>query len=414
MITTDNMASEKLKKNKNEVRRITLATHLNIILYALCYWIQIGVMPYLTKKLGVDTKVFGYLQSVFAFVQLCGGPLFGRFGDLFGGQSALILAFIAASSSYGLLALASSTFLLFLSRLPSVCMHSMQGAQMVITDVTTSEDRASGIGHLGISYGIGMVTGPLIGGFVTHYFNEQTAAFAAMLGSILSIVLVILFIPTDTKQYSTETEKKDEQAVEQPQGSIFDFKKYASIFEAPNFSYLFMIKAVSGLPIGIFQAMFSIFAMDYFHLEAKDNGFVLSYVGIMSMLVQGFGIGYLNKRFTEDVLIKYSIIAISLGYFLLIFVSNIWVFLIVLLPLICGGAVLTVIITSLVTKSVSSKDTGAALGLSMATNSMIRTVSPTIGGILYATFGFPIFGIGGFVINAFLALYLFSYGKENL
>lgn len=33
-----------------------------------------------------------------------------------------------------------------------------------------------------------------------------------------------------------------------------------------------------------------------------------------------------------------------------------------MLPLICGGAVLSVIITSVITKTVSSKDTGAALG----------------------------------------------------
>ena len=30
--------------------------------------------------------------------------------------------------------------------------------------------------------------------------------------------------------------------------------------------------------------MFSIFAMEYFHLKAKENGMVLSYVGIMSMV----------------------------------------------------------------------------------------------------------------------------------
>ena len=50
----------------------------------------------------------------------------------------------------------------------------------------------------------------------------------------------------------------------------------------------------------------------------------------------------------------------------------------------------------------------------MATHSLIRTVSPALGGFLYATFGFPVFGVGGFLINALLGVYLFAYGKENL
>lgn len=33
---------------------------------------------YLSKRLGMDTVMFGYLQTTFAIIQLLGGPLFGR------------------------------------------------------------------------------------------------------------------------------------------------------------------------------------------------------------------------------------------------------------------------------------------------------------------------------------------------
>ena len=61
-------------------------------------------------------------------------------------------------------------------------------------------ERSSAFGRLGISYGIGMVVGPLIGGFVTDHFDEQTAAGTAMLGSVISVIIVILFIPHNTKK----------------------------------------------------------------------------------------------------------------------------------------------------------------------------------------------------------------------
>ena len=37
---------------------------------------------------------------------------------------------------------------------------------MVVTDMTDTEKRADALGKLGVSYGIGMVIGPFIGGIV--------------------------------------------------------------------------------------------------------------------------------------------------------------------------------------------------------------------------------------------------------
>ena len=94
-------------------------------------WLSLIIMyiffQYLTKKLGVDPVFFGYLQTTFAVVQLCGGPVYGRFGDMFGGRAAMVLAFASASATYFLMGIADSFFLLFISRLPSIFMHAMQG-----------------------------------------------------------------------------------------------------------------------------------------------------------------------------------------------------------------------------------------------------------------------------------------------
>ena len=89
------------------------------------------MFQYLSKKLGVNITMFGYLQTIFAVVQLCGGPLFGRFGDIFGGRAALTLAFASAAFSYGLMGVAYSFPALLLSRLPSIFMHAMQGMLLV-------------------------------------------------------------------------------------------------------------------------------------------------------------------------------------------------------------------------------------------------------------------------------------------
>ncbi|GCB60574.1 hypothetical protein scyTo_0011158 [Scyliorhinus torazame] len=145
---------------------VILVIHINMALYSTCFWIQSGVMPYLSKRLGMDTVMFGYLQTTFAIIQLLGGPLFGRFGDLFGGRAALSLAYLSSAFTFLLMGLSTTVPLLFLSRLPSVFMHGMQAAQMVVTDLSSESDRAGALGKLGVSYGVGMIVGSTTGGLL--------------------------------------------------------------------------------------------------------------------------------------------------------------------------------------------------------------------------------------------------------
>lgn len=395
--------------------RTLLTTHVNVFLYATCFWIQIGVLPYLTKRLGVDPVLYGYLQTTFAVVQLCGGPFYGRFGDIFGGKAALLVAFIAASMAYSLLAVSTSIPLLFLSRVPSVGMHSMQGSQMVITDISSHEIRADALGKLGISYGLGMIVGPFLGGFITAAASEEAAAATAAVGSLLSVALVLAFIPSNTKQSQISEGVKENDDAEKSKGdsSVFNLKKILRLLRIPKVAYLLAIKCICGIPFGIFQSMFSIVAMEYFKLGPKENGIVLSYVGVLSITVQGIGIGLLTKRFKDAILVNWSILVIAVAYLLMIAVTNIYTFCLALIPLVTGGAILQVIITSTITKMVPAHDTGAAIGLSMATHSLIRSLSPTIGGYLFSYFGFVVFGVTGVLINAPLAIFLMVYGKSE-
>ena len=71
--------------------------------------------------------MFGYLETVFAVAMLLGGPLFGRFGDLFGARNALFVAMASSFLTYAVLCLADSIFYLFLSRLMAFMMHAMHG-----------------------------------------------------------------------------------------------------------------------------------------------------------------------------------------------------------------------------------------------------------------------------------------------
>ncbi|KAL8584182.1 hypothetical protein ACOMHN_034868 [Nucella lapillus] len=398
--------ARKEEKARGLHRQVILSTHINIFLYSTCFWIQNGTLPYLTKKLGADPVTFGYLQTTFAIVQLAGGPLYGRFGDVFGGRAAMALAFMAAAASYGLLGLSYSIPFLFLSRLPSVFMHAMQGGQMIVTDIGDPKQRADALGKLGMTYGIGMVIGPFVGGIITTQFGEQFAAFVAASGSILSIFIVLQFVPRQTKRLAT-TPPKPAQGSSSSGDSIFSVKKLMMLVGQPGALFLLLVRFFAGIPIGVFQSMFSVVAMDSFKLQPDQNGYLMSYIGVTTMIVQGLGVGYVTKKFSESVTLVVSSFILVWSYLLLANIVTVWQLAMVCLPLVVGLTTQNVVITSALTHTVSEGDTGAMLGLNMAVNSLVRTFSPTLGGYLLNRFGFPSFGYFGVIVSLILTAILF-------
>ncbi len=70
---------------------------------------------------------------------------------------------------------------------------------MVMTDVSSTSQRADALGKLSVSYGVGMVVGPTLGGYIVKWFSMQAAAFVAAGLCILSMALVLMFVPANTK-----------------------------------------------------------------------------------------------------------------------------------------------------------------------------------------------------------------------
>ena len=56
------------------------------------------------------------------------------------------------------------------------------------------------------------------------------------------------------------------------------------VWKNPEARYLLILKTISGIPIGVLHSMFGMITMHHFKLSAEVNGYVLSYIGIVSMV----------------------------------------------------------------------------------------------------------------------------------
>lgn len=376
-------------------RKTVFVVYLIAALDITWMFINFSVTPYLARKLGFDTLWIGYLQSTVGVVQLAGGPMFGRFADIFGARAAMSLACSASVVFFLLLAIAESPAMLFIHKLPTVFMHVLPASQMVVTDLSEPEKRADALSKIGLSFGIGMITGSTLGGHLNTHYGERFAACFGAAGSAFSLLLVLTFIPKTTKSQAprTGTDSKDKSK------SVFSIGEITRLMKFPGVKWTFVVQIVSGLPSVIFQVMFSIIALDFFKLQPKENGYLMAYFGIASMVIQGGVIGRLTARYSEKSLLVLSVGVASLVGLAQAYMQNVFHLCLTVIPMMFSLSMFNVITDSMLTKSVPSSDTGTMLGLISSVQSLLRTVGPTIGGYLYVNYGISSIGLIQFVVN---------------
>ncbi|NWS52460.1 S22AI protein, partial [Chunga burmeisteri] len=386
--------------HSGEVKRgqVILVAHLIATLELTFLFMQMGVMPYLAKSLGLDSVGFGYLQTTFGVLQLVGGSIFGRFADQFGNRAALILSCASGSAFFLLTSISTSIPLLFLSRLPAVFMHGLPGAQKVITDLTTPSQRADALGKLGLCFGIGIIVGFALGGVLSTKFGIFAPIYVGLVGNLINTVIVMVWIPLQGKP------KSDHHVTEH--GNVFSIREILRLMKFPGVMEVFVVKVFAGFPIGLFLIMFSIISMDVFGLEAVESGYLMSYFGVLQMVFQGLVLGKLTNHFTERTLLRLSVFVfagVGLGMALM---RTVWHYCMIAVPLVFAFSTLGTITDSILTKAVPSSDTGTMLGICASVQPLTRTVGPTIGGVLYKQFGVSSFGYLQLIVNIGLFIYL--------
>ncbi|XP_057584698.1 solute carrier family 22 member 18 isoform X9 [Hippopotamus amphibius kiboko] len=387
---------------------VMLLTYALAALEFTCLFMQFSIMPYLSRRLGLDSVAFGYQQTIFGVLQLLGGPVFGRFADQHGARAAFTLSFLAACALYLLLAAACSpalpgVALLFASRLPSAFMHMLPAAQMVITDLSPPAERPAALGRLGLCFGVGVIFGSLLGGTLSSACGIQCPVIMALVANLLGAALSFTCIPASTKGASAHAQAS---LPGKPKASVFDLKAITQLLLQPGVLPVFLVKVICSLPSGLFMVMFSIISMDFFQLEASQAGYLMSFFGILQMVIQGLVIGRLSSHFSEDALLRASVLVFSVVGLAMALMANVFHFCLLMPGLVFSLCALNVVTDSMLTKAVSASDTGTMLGLCASVQPLTRTLGPTLGGLLYRHFGVPVFGHVQFVVNFVVFLVL--------
>jgi DHA1 family tetracycline resistance protein-like MFS transporter len=380
----------------------------------LGFGLILPLLPYYAEKYGASVAVVGLLVSSYALAQLIAAPVLGRLSDRYGRRPILLVSIAGTLVGFLLLGLAEPlgrliaggsslavqngviVAILFFSRIvDGVTGGNITVAQAYITDVTDVKNRAKGLGLIGAAFGLGFILGPATGGLLSRW-GYAVPAFAAAALAAFNLLGVFFFLPESL------TQERREEMAGRPRPA-FSARALWAALNRPRVGPLLHIRLFFGLAAATFQGIFSLYAQYHLGLSAQSTGYVLAYVGLLVVLVQGVAIGRLTARFSEARLIFGASVLLAVSLVGWAVVPSLAVLLVVLIPLSLATGVLNTVVNSSLTKVVYPEEIGGTLGLSNSVEGVSRVIAPSAAGFLLGSVGAWAPGIVGALIMVWVA-----------
>lgn len=380
-------------------RSVLTLLFLFVFVDVLGFSLILPLLPYYAATFGATAEVVGLLLGANALTQLLGAPILGRLSDRFGRKPLLLVSLAGTVVGFLMLGLARSLAMLFASRVVDGFLGgNISLAQAYISDVTEGKERSKGFGLIGAAFGLGFIIGPALGGTLSAGGNYGLPALVAAGLSTLNLLGVLLRLPESLPPEERERRKKEPRAA-------FSLRALWEALGLPCVGPLLQTQLFYSLAFTIFETGFALFAQKRLALDARTTSFVLTYVGVLVVLVQGVGIRLLVRRFTDKQLVFGGSILLALSLLAWAFTPSFGVLLVVLAPLSLASGVLRVSVNTALTRSVWPEEVGGVLGLSAALGSLTRVVAPTVGGFLLGRVGTFAPGVLGALLMAWLVYY---------
>ena len=387
----------------------------------------IPILPFYALEYGANELMLGFLLASYAVAQLFGAPILGRLSDQYGRRPVLLLSAFGTFVSLVMFAFAQSLFVLFLSRiLDGLTGGNISVAQAYITDITDDDNRAKGLGMLGAAFGLGFIIGPALGGVLSGIGEaainpavaESGATFfqqfdwkytlpglgAALIGFINVMQIIFTLSESLTEERRAEIREAEKG---KPKRNLFSFNAIWQATKRPRVGPLLNMRLFFGMAFSMFQAAFPLYAAVQLDLGVSETAFVLTYVGVLSVIIQGYAVGKLSQRYDDKSLLMMASVMMSLSLFAWGVTYSVPVLLIVLIPTAFSGGVFNTVINSALTKAASRQESGSILGVGASLESITRVIAPILGNALIA-FGAWLPGIVGGVMTGMTSVYVYQ------
>lgn len=341
------------------------------------FGIIIPLLPFYAESYGASALTIGLLGSVFSLMQFVFSPIWGRWSDRIGRRPIILMGLVGSAVSYLALAQAESLALIFLARIiGGIAGANVPTAQAYIADITTPENRAKGLGLVGVAFGLGFVFGPAIGGGLSHFGPEAPMYFAAAL-SIANFTAAWFLLPESRTGHGAAAEV----------GRIDALRRALA---RPRLVLLLSLYFIIMAAFSGFEATFALFSERRFGFTAATIGYLFAFIGVVLAVVQGLLVGRAVRRIGEHRVVPLAVAVIALGLALVPLATSVPMLLVALGTLAVGMGFNGPSLTSMVSRLSDPNDQGGILGVAQSLAALGRIVGPAWGGFLFDQYGMTI------------------------
>lgn len=321
----------------------------------------------------------GWLTFAYAIMQFLFAPVLGNLSDQYGRRPVLLFSLLGFSIDYLFLAFAPTIGWLFIGRIiAGITGASFTTASAYIADISTPENRAQNFGMIGAAFGLGFIIGPVMGGILGSYGARIPFLVAAGL-SLLNALYGYFVLP---ESLGKENRRPFEWRRANPLGSLFQLKKYPSVAGLIGALVLIYIAAQS------VQSVWTYFTIAQFGWSEKLIGYSLGLIGLLTALVQGGLIRYVNPKLGNEKSIYVGLGLYTLGLLLFAFASETWMMFAFLIPY-CLGGIAGPALQSIITGKVPANEQGELQGAITSMISATSIIGPPVMTNLFAYFTKP-------------------------
>jgi len=397
-----------------------LAVFVTVLIDLIGFGIILPNLAFFASDYGASPVVVGLLYSSYSVAQLFFSPFWGSLSDRIGRRPVMIVSTLGSALSYVLLGFSNGIVALFVSRIFAGAMAgNISAAQAYVSDVTTPENRARGMGLIGAAFGVGFVLGPAIGAALAHVpfdgelvarFPHAPVGFFAAALSLASFFLVVFVLP-ETVQRAAKNDAA--RPVKMSVVSPAFWKLVLGGGRGLPLLFFCMFMATFG-QASIYGA-FPLYCKEQLGLSLGDVAYQYVFVGVLSALVQGGAIRPLVKRFGENPLFVTGSALMAAGLAAIGVVGSRAGLFVSIGLMSIGWSLVLPTLTSLVSKRSDARLYGATLGASQAMGALGRAVGPGWGGFLYGLhFRLPFLLTAGLLVFMVAASAAFAGSRANV
>jgi MFS family permease len=354
------------------------------------------VLPFLAKEahdaFGVSAFVATLLGSIYSLMQFLFVPVWGRVSDRVGRRPVLLWSVAGsalAMASLGLGLVWGRTVLwLFAARAFSgIATANLGTASAYIADITKPEERAKGMGLIGMAFGLGFILGPGVGGALARVaIDGRHGAVPCFLAAGLSAVNFVWVA------FGVAESLPPEKRATAPRRSLVPLnpRSIREVFALPGVGLTIGVNFLVVLSFTNLDQTLTFFCADLLGIDERGTGYLLAFIGVVAAGVQGGLVRRIAHRVSEVSLMRAGTLvqavafaglvgAGTVGSHLLLYASG---------ALLALGNGLTQPATSgLVSRRAPADRQGQTLGTNQSFASLARTFGPALGGWLYAGTG---------------------------